>query len=93
MLMMHTWQREIDGCALPITFAHLRELPCPWIRTLLVRAHKKHILVSIENVVGAISMVHVKVKDHHLRRTADLMHCGRTAHETRTNPMKGFAMG
>ncbi len=51
---------------LPGTAAHLCELASPRVGALLVRAHKQDVWVIIEDVMCAIAMMDIIVKDHDL---------------------------
>lgn len=34
-----------------------------------MRAHKQDVLIPIEDIVGAVAMVHIKIEYHHLQHT------------------------
>ena len=51
---------------LGVSTAHLAELASARIGALLVRADKQNIWVIVKDVVCAIAVMHVIVKDHYL---------------------------
>mmetsp|Transcript_8219 Transcript_8219/g.24498 ORF Transcript_8219/g.24498 Transcript_8219/m.24498 type:complete len:210 (-) Transcript_8219:428-1057(-) len=54
---------DIDGCTLAITLPGFRVLPGKGEGASLMRGHKENVWLAVEGVMGAVAMVHIKVKD------------------------------
>lgn len=68
-----TWQRQVYGCAFAIASADLSQSACAGVQAGLVGGYEKHRRVIKEYVVRAIAVVHVEIKDQHLRAHASLV--------------------
>ena len=64
-----TWQGQIDGVALAIPSAHICQFAGAWIDALLMGAEKQDSGIFMEQVICAISMVHIIIKYHYLQFT------------------------
>ena len=62
----HTRQGHVDGVALSIPRPHICHLASARVDVLLVRADEEDGGVAVEEVVGAIAVVHIIIKHHDL---------------------------
>ena len=63
---MCTWQWNVDGGMLSIPRPNLCQLACAGIAALLVSAYKQDVGIIIEDVMCAIAVMDVIIKDQHL---------------------------
>ena len=68
-----TWKWDVDGGVLCSCSAHFCQLACAGVGALLVAAHKQDAGIIVEDVMRAVAMMYIVVKNHHLHVAALLL--------------------
>lgn len=63
---MCTWQWNVDGGMLSIPRSNLCQLACARIAALLVSANEQDVGIIIEDVMRAVAVMDIVIKDQHL---------------------------
>ena len=74
MQTLFTWKGHIDSVSFTLAHPSLPSLAAAGPDVLLVHVNEEDGGVAVEQVLGAIAVVHVEVHDHHLQEgTVDML--------------------